>query len=144
MDRAHRSPAVDLAEGIRRIGFRRWYERQLIEIHLYLVSGFLSLVMVIACLEGFSLRAPVWETLLRLVAMIGGTALCTGSLAHYKAVIDAAEYAAERSVCGKCAAYGMLEITQAPLLTAPHASSHPPIAPLGVRCRRCGHEWIIE
>ncbi|HXF67392.1 MAG TPA: hypothetical protein VNK67_11945 [Burkholderiales bacterium] len=134
---------MDLAEGIRRIGFRRWYERQLIESHLYLVSCFLSLVMVLACLEGFSLRAPAWEVLLRLAAMVGGAALGMGALARYKAMLDAAEYAAERSVCGRCAAYGILELTAAPAPAAPD-DADPPIAPLGVRCRRCGHEWTIE
>ena len=30
------------ADGIRRLGFHRWYERQLIESHVYLVTGLLS------------------------------------------------------------------------------------------------------
>jgi len=30
---------MELSDGIRKIGFRRWYERQLIEGHLYLISS---------------------------------------------------------------------------------------------------------
>jgi len=45
---------ADLAEGIRKTGFRRWYERQLIESHLYFVTAVLSLIVVGAGLEGFT------------------------------------------------------------------------------------------
>lgn len=65
---------MELAEGIRRIGFGRWCQRQLIESHLYLVTSFLCLVTVLACFEGFSLRMPAWETVLRLAAMLAGAA----------------------------------------------------------------------
>ena len=138
---------MELAEGIRKIGFRRWYERQLIESHLYLVSWFLSLIMVMACLEGFSFRAPGWEALLRLAAMIGGGAICIRSLARYTAMLGLAERAAERSICGKCAAYGLLEVTGARVLARSalvkeDARLAPPA--LAVRCRKCGHEWTIE
>jgi hypothetical protein len=134
---------MGLAEGIRRVGFRRWYERQLIECHFYLVSAFLSLVMVIACIEGFSLQAPGVEPLLRLAGMIGGGVLCLGALARYQAILDAAEYAAERSVCAKCATYGILELSGTPAAAAQRGAGAAAL-PLGVRCRRCGHEWVIE
>ena len=51
---------MNLIEGIRRLGFRRWYERQLIESHLFLVSGLLCLIAVMASLEDFSLQRPGW------------------------------------------------------------------------------------
>ena len=67
---------MELSDGIRKIGFRRWYERQLIESHLYLISGFMCLVTVLACLEGFSFRTPAWETVMRFAAMMAGAAIC--------------------------------------------------------------------
>ena len=138
---------MELADGIRKIGFRRWYERQLIESHLYLLSWFLCLVMVLACLEGFSLRAPGWEPLLRLAAIFGGGAVCIGSLMRYNAMLQVALHAAERSTCGKCAVYGQLEVTGAGLLArrvrvGKEAGLRPPA--LAVRCRKCGYEWMIE
>lgn len=136
---------MELAEGIKKIGFRRWYERQLIESHLYLVSWFLCLIMVLACLEGFSYRAPGWEPLLRLAAMIGGGAICLWSLARYSAMLDLAAHAAERSICGKCAAYGLLDVTGARVrLAEADEDAGPAPSALGVRCRKCGHEWTIE
>ena len=36
---------------IRKLGFRRWYERLLIEAHAWLVSCFLALVLAVALFE---------------------------------------------------------------------------------------------
>ena len=136
---------MDLAEGIRKKGFRGWYERQLIEAHLFLISGFLCLIMVIASLEGFSLRTPAWETLLRFVAMLAGSAVCLWTLKRYLVMLDYAEYAAERSVCEKCAAYGGLDLGSGTPGRAPEQdeSGERITDPVSVRCRKCGHQWTI-
>lgn len=138
---------MSLSEGIRRIGFRRWYERQLIESHLYLVSWFLSLILALACLEGFSFRAPGWEPVLRLATMIGGVAVCIWSLRRYFAALSFAVHAANCSVCAKCEAYGLLELTgtrhvQHPAPVERDVGAVPSV--VAVRCRKCGNEWIIE
>ena len=137
---------MELSEGIRRIGFRRWYERQLIEGHLYLISSFLCLVTVLASAEEFSIRTPVWETILRLGAVIGGCALCLWTVRRYLAMLGAAEYAAERSVCEKCATYRGLELIGfgTPGAVPQGEADEGVMSPVGVRCRKCGHEWIIE
>jgi len=137
---------MELSEGIRKIGFRRWYERQLIECHLYLISGFLCLIAVIASLEEFNLRTPTWETLVRLVTMIAGSAICLWAVKRYLVMLSVAEYAAERSVCEKCAAYGGLDLGRMAVRQAwEHAEGgESPLSPVSVRCRKCGHEWTIE
>jgi hypothetical protein len=134
---------MDLSEGIRKKGFRGWYERQLIEAHLYLISGFLCLIMVIASLEEFSLRTPAWETLLRFAAMLGGSAVCLWALKRYLVMLDFAEYAAERSVCEKCAGYGGLDLGGATARRSEKQGEDGEGAPVGVRCRKCGHQWTI-
>jgi hypothetical protein len=136
---------MELAEGIRKKGFRGWYERQLIEAHLFLISGFLCLIMVIASLEEFNLRTPAWETLLRFTAMLGGSAVCLWALKRYLVMLDFAEYAAERSVCEKCAAYGGLDLGGAAASRAPEQveDGERSAVPVGVRCRKCGHQWTI-
>jgi polyferredoxin len=136
---------MGLAEGIRKIGFRRWYERQLIESHLYLITSFLCMVVVLACFEGFSLRMPAWETIMRLLVMMAGGAIGWWTLRRYLAMLNFAQHAAERSVCGKCGAYSAIELsgtvthrtaTQDKEETGPQA--------VGVRCRKCGNEWVIR
>jgi ribosomal protein L40E len=111
------------------------------------VSWFLCLILVLACLEGFSFRAPGWESLMRLAAMIGGGAIGIWSLARYLAMLNLATHAAERSICGKCAAYGLLEVTGARVLARRAlVEQEVRLAPpaLVVRCRKCGYEWTIE
>jgi hypothetical protein len=138
---------MSLSEGIRRIGFRRWYERQLIETHLYLVTWFLSLIVVLACLEGFRFGAPGWEPVLRLTAMIAGLAVSVWSLRRYFTALCFAVHAANCSVCARCAAYGQLELTGTKSLGHPapverDAGAIP--SAVGVRCRKCGNEWTIN
>lgn len=130
---------MDLAEGIRKIGFRRWYERQLIESHLYFVTGFLSMIMVAACVEEFNIRAPGWQPFLMLGLIAGGAALCFWSLARYRGTLDRAEHAAERSTCSQCVVYSGLEVLQS---SGEWQADNAPW--LRVRCRKCGYEWTIE
>jgi len=136
---------MELAEGIRKIGFVRWYERQLIEAHVYLVTAFLCLILLTACLEGFSMRALGLEPLLRLLGMLAGCCGGVWAVRRYGAIIGVAEDAAGQSVCRNCAAYGLLDVMGAGLLALRREEKEagrvtPPVA---VRCRRCGHEWMI-
>ena len=126
------------AEGIRKLGFRRWYERQLIESHGFLVTGLLSLIAMVACLEQMSLRAPM-KSLLVLATLIGGCAFaCVWSLRRYQAILARAEYLGARSTCGDCGVYGALDIVQAGSAGGESGSW------LKVRCRNCAHQWMIE
>jgi len=139
--------SMELAEGIRRVGFARWYERQLIEAHLYLVTAFLCLILLTACLEGFSMRAPGPEPLLRLVGMLAGVCGGVWAVRRYGAILGMAESAAGQSVCKKCMAYARLEVMSGGLLAPPattRGSTGTPLPHLAVRCRKCGHEWMFE
>lgn len=138
---------MELAEGIRRIGFERWYERQLMEAHLYLVTTFLCLILVTALLEGLSLRAGGGvEPFARLFGVLAGGYVGVWALARYGELLRFAENAAGQSVCGQCAAYGRLELSgrdaQRTMNRGRRREAGSP--PLGVRCRKCGHEWVIE
>lgn len=136
---------MELSEGIRKIGFRRWYERQLIESHLYLVTCFLCLVAVLACFEGFSLRAPGWEPVIRFVAMVAGCVVGKWTLHRYLTMLNVTLKVAERSVCEKCAAYSAVELsgTITRCAATQGGDEDCALSPVGVRCRKCGHEWTI-
>jgi hypothetical protein len=138
---------MELAEGIRKIGFARWYERQLIEAHVYLVTALLCLVLLTACLEGFSARAPGAEQILRLVGVLAGVCGGIWAVRRYGTILGAAASAAGQSVCKQCTAYARLEVIGAGLLVPPgnaRVSGNVPLPHLAVRCRQCGHEWMIE
>lgn len=44
------------AQGIARLGFRTWDERQLIESHVWFITGFLCAALILALTEDLNLR----------------------------------------------------------------------------------------
>jgi hypothetical protein len=132
---------MDLSEGIRRMGFRRWYERQLVESHAYLVTGLLAMILVLGSLESLSVRGPGWEPLILLGLVLLAGSLTTWSVYRYLTVLLYAEHVGEHSTCGQCRTYGLLEVTRA---KAPLGNIKGAQPALGVRCRKCGNEWTIE
>jgi hypothetical protein len=131
------------AEGITKLGFRRWYERQLIESHAYLVTGFMSLILAVACMEEFSARGPAAKVLLMTALMAGAAVLCWAALKRYRFVLEHAERVAEQSVCGQCGVYGGLRVlAPQPGGAVPGTGSRGEL--LTVACRKCGHQWTMD
>lgn len=126
----------DLAEGIRRVGFKRWYERQLIESHLYFITAFLCLIVAVAGLEGYNANADGASRLFMLMMVVGAAIVCGWSFQRYRLMLARAVRVAERSTCDKCATYGVLDIAR--------RSAAELRAGLKVKCRNCGHEWHME
>ena len=130
------------ADGISKLGFRRWYERQLIESHAYLITGFLCLIVIAASIETFSFRDPSAATLAHLATMFAGGAVGLGALKRYIDVLARAEHIAEHSTCSSCSTYGRLHIVRS-------GSSGPLPGETGagwmrVQCRECEHQWLID
>jgi hypothetical protein len=133
------------AEGIAKLGFRRWYERELIEGHVYFITCVLSLMLIAACLEQIDWRGPLLQLMFMLSALILGAALCIGSLRRYTFLLARAECFGEQSSCDKCSTYGVLKVidagvseTRGPVVTAADNTW------IRVQCKRCGHEWRID
>ena len=125
---------MKLAEGIRRHGFRKWYERQLLQSHGHLVLTFLCLVGVFAAIDsmrdasGWSQRAE------QVLTMALCTAVGVWALRRYLYLLQHAELAAHQADCPQCEAYGRLELVQ----------SDDSGQRVTVRCRGCGHGWRME
>ena len=141
---------MNRAEGIRKLGFRRWYERQLIEGHAYLVTCFLCVILVAACAKTFSFRAAGWEPLIMLALLMAGGFVCIASWRRYHLVIVRAEFTGEQSTCGECKTYGRFRVTEpAPGVPGTYnrdfdRGTDQTDSRLKVCCRQCGHEWMIE
>jgi hypothetical protein len=137
---------MEPADSIGRLGFHRWYERQLIEGHAYLVTGFLCLVVILACIEDFSLRAPGLKPLLMLLVMFASGFVGCYACARYISMLANAEHIADKSTCGNCKTYAAFAVTGSgmtpPTAKNPHAAKSQPW--LAVKCRKCGHEWTIR
>lgn len=128
---------------IRKLGFKRWFERQLIESHVYLVTFLLCLVLAIAVFEQLGSRAGGLERALMYAAMIGGGALGMVSLNRYIALLFRALRLAERSTCKNCGAYARFSVLD---------SARSPVGDdadgryglwLRVKCKTCGQEWTM-
>ena len=48
------SAAVKLAAGIRKLGFRKWYERELLRSHAHMALTFVCMIGVLAAFEAAS------------------------------------------------------------------------------------------
>lgn len=123
-----------LAEGIRRHGFRKWYERELLQSHAHMALTFVCMVGVFAAFESMT-RSATWSERL---GDLGAILLCAGAglwaLRRYLYLLNHAEAAAHQADCPQCKTYGRLELLQS------DASGEE----VQVRCRKCGHVWHIS
>ena len=122
---------MKLADGIQKHGFRKWYERQLLQSHAHLALTFMCMLGVFAAFEAV-MRFRTWaDQATDIVAIL----LCAGTglwaLRRYLFLLAYAEATASQAECPKCQAYGRLELLQS------DASGEQ----VQVRCRGCGHHW---
>src|SRR5687768_15842508 len=101
------------AQGIEKLGFRRWYERQLIEGHVYFVTCFLSMIVIAASLEQIDWRASAVQIMFLLSVLVAGGAVCVGSLRRYNFLLVRAECLGAQSSCAQCGVYGVLKVVGA-------------------------------
>ena len=124
---------MKLAEGIRKHGFRKWYERELLQSHAHLLLCFLCVIGLFAAFEA----AWRFEGGLDRLSNLGAGLLCAATglwaLRRYLTLLHTAEAAANQAECPQCKAYGRLELLQ----------SDATGERIRVRCRGCGHGWHI-
>lgn len=123
-----------LGDGIRRHGFRKWYERELLQSHLHMLLLLLCTIGLLGAFEAFSRHAPVADQLSIVLSVL----LCLGigvwSLRRYLYLLMHAEAVANQAVCPQCKTYGRLAV-----LHDDRSAQQ-----VGVGCKHCGHEWPIE
>ena len=131
------------AQGISKFGFRKWYERQLIESHVWFVTAFMSAVLIMALLEDLNLRGPEPASRSSLVIIAVATLLGGGALRRYMRMLLRAETLAEQSVCPHCTSYGTIRVL---------AAGRPEEGSEGgegwqwmrVACKKCNNQWRME
>jgi len=115
------------ARSIEKMGFKRWYERQLLESHAWLVSCILCALAVCAVLELVGLRVSSVAGLVTLFFVYVAGVLGWHSLKRYRAIMGEAERLSEQSTCKSCRTYAAFDLIAE--------------FPLSARCRKCGNEW---
>jgi len=125
---------MSAAKTIRRHGFRKWYERELLQSHVNLVLLLLATLGLLASAEVYSARLALLDQVEVLAGAIASALIGLYALRRYLYLLTHAEFVADQAVCGGCQAYGRIE-----LLEERAAGRR-----LYVGCRQCGHRWEIE
>ena len=119
-----------LAEGIRTIGFRRWYERELLSGHAHLVLLLLSVVGLMACLELIPSQMPAERLAFAFYGVVCA-AIGVWALRRYLYLLIRAEAIANQANCPRCKAYGRLRLVEG---TKRYGTTQ-------VQCRSCAQGW---
>lgn len=127
------------AQGISRLGFRIWYERQLIEGHVWFVTGFLCAVLIMSLMEELNLRGPGPLSLSSLVMIVVASWLGIVAIRRYMRMLMRAESLAEQCVCPGCASYGVIRVLGAGVVEADEQPQW-----IQVSCKKCGRQWRLE
>jgi ABC-type nickel/cobalt efflux system permease component RcnA len=123
----------NLATSIQKVGFRKWYERELLASHAHMVLAFLCIIGMMAAFEAFK-GGTLADKLFDAAAILVCIGVGLWALRRYLALLMNAENIANQANCQHCTAYGMFT-----LLSEDHSPQK-----THVRCRKCAHEWIIE
>lgn len=123
-----------LADGIRKHGFRKWYERQLLQSHGHLALVFLCMIGILGALEASSSARDLAEKATDLLTMLLCAAAGLWALRRYLFLLSHAEAVAHQADCPSCGTYARLKLL--------HDSDGGRTA--GVECKQCAHRWEIS
>jgi Zn-dependent protease with chaperone function len=123
-------------EGIRRHGYRKWYERQLVEGHVYLVTMVLALIVMTSGFELLAGKQTPFDLLFDGLLVVGGALVSWLSWRRYALIMMTAEHVGNQASCPACGRYGFRP-EPAPEGAARSTS-------LVAACRGCGHRWRID
>lgn len=126
---------MKLSDGIRKHGFRKWYERELLQSHAHLALTFLCVVGVFAAFEAAASFTTLADRLTDAAALAICAVVGVWSMRRYLFLLTHAEAVAHQADCPACETYARFK------MVAAHGDDG---ARIDVRCSRCAHEWTIE
>ena len=122
-----------LADGIRRVGFRKWYERELLSSHAHMLLAFLCVIGLMASMEAFHGASPEGK-LGNVLFIIGSAAVGLWALRRYLFLLMHAEEVANQATCPQCNSYGSLALLAEDRRTGDAL----------VSCKKCAHQWTMR
>lgn len=125
---------MQLIDGIRRLGFRKWYERELLQSHAHLALTFLCAVGLFGAFEA-AMHFTSWsDRVLDALAIIASGAIGVWALRRYLFLLMHAESAANQADCPQCGVYARFTLVEGVAVGES----------VTVRCRACTHQWSID
>lgn len=125
---------MNAVKTIRRLGFRKWYERELLQSHANLVLLLLASLGLLGSAEAYSRSAPLADQLQVVTAAVASGVIGLLSLRRYLYLLNHAEFVANQAECERCGTYARWDLVD----------DNPQGTRLQVRCRHCQHQWQIE
>jgi hypothetical protein len=118
---------------IRRHGFRKWYEGELLRSHANLVLLLLATIALLACAEVYTARLGMTEQVKIVASALASAAIGILALRRYLYLLNHAEFVANQAECVRCKTYAKWTLID--------EGSGDQL--LRVRCRHCSNEWKI-
>lgn len=127
-----------IPDTIRKRGFSKWYERELLRSHSHLVLLVLCALGALGALEAFSQSGS--ERLLMVLSLLLCTAVGVWAVRRYLFFLMRAEHIANQATCPACSVHGRLGVEAD---SRPDAATGA-VSSMDVSCRKCQHRWRIE
>jgi hypothetical protein len=135
---------VTVGERITKLGFKRWYERTLIESHAFLVTSLFGAILTFTGLELFSQHEGLWmRVAIAAAAVVIGSIVAVASAHRYIRMLMLAINLGERATCPSCKTYAKFDILKSGRIRSEGADG-PGSLWMKVKCKKCGGEWRIE
>jgi hypothetical protein len=125
---------MSAVQTIRCLGFRKWYEHELLQSHAHLVLLLLATIALLAAVDAYSVQLAGIEQLKVLGCAAVSAVIGIWALRQYLYRLNHAQFVADQAVCRRCDTYAKWD-----LLEERSAGTY-----LRVCCRRCGHRWEIS
>ena len=125
---------MKLVDGIRKHGFRKWYERELLQSHAHLLLTFFCTIGLFAAFEALGRFRSVTDQFTDIVAILVCAAIGIWALRRYLFLLMHAEATAHQADCPACKAYGRFKL----------ASEEAKEGGVQVCCNKCQHRWTIS
>ena len=122
-----------LADGIRRVGFRKWYERELLSSHAHMLLALLCVIALMASMEAFN-GATLAEKITDVGLVLVSGAIGLWALRRYLYLLMHAEEVANQANCPKCSVYGSLSVVEEDRRNGA----------VLVCCKKCANRWTIS
>jgi hypothetical protein len=126
--------SVQLIDGIRRHGFRKWYERELLQSHAHLALTFLCAVGLLGAFDAATQFTSWTDRVIDGLAIIACGSIGYWALRRYLYLLMHAENVAHQADCPQCGVYARFTLVEGGAATPR----------VHVRCRDCAHQWLID
>ena len=125
---------LKLGAGIRKHGFRKWYERELTRSHGHMALTFICMIGVLAAFEAASKDRGRVDQVIDVVAIFVCAVCGLWALRRYLSLLMHAEHVAHQANCPACGTYARFKLVR----------SDAQDERVLVCCRQCDHEWTIQ